>query len=67
MTIVKSEKVEIEIQKQVMDHASCKYMVLVKSENNNESKLKILTTDIEPIVKFSEDNGNTVIEKKISY
>ena len=39
-------------------------MILVKSENNNESKLKILTTNIEPIVKFSEDNGNTVIEKK---
>ena len=64
MTIAKSEKVEIEIQKQVMADAGCKYMVLVKSENNNESKLKILTTDIEPIVKFSEDNGNTVIEKK---
>ena len=64
MTIVKSEKVEIEIQNQVMDHAGCKYMVLVKSKNNNESNLKILTTNIEPIVKFSEDNGNTVIEKK---
>jgi hypothetical protein len=64
MTIIKSEKVEIEIQKQVMADAGCKYMVLVKSENNNESKLKTLTTNIEPIVKFSEDNGNTVIEKK---
>lgn len=64
MTIVKSKKVEIEIQKQVMADAACKYMILVKSENNNESKLKILTTNIEPIVKFSEDNGNTVIEKK---
>ena len=64
MTIVKSKKVEIEIQKQVMADVSCKYMVLVKSENNNESKLKILTTNIETIVKFYEDNGNTVIEKK---
>ena len=64
MTIVKSEKVEIEIQKQVMADAGCKYMVLVKSENNNKNKLKILTTDIEPIVKFSEDNGRIVIEKK---
>ena len=63
MTIVKSEKVEIEIQKQVMDHAGCKYMVLVKYENNNESKLKILTADIEPIVKFSEDNGRIVVVK----
>ena len=64
MAIVKSEKIEIEIQKQVMDHAGCKYMVLVKSENNSESKLKILTTDIEPIVKFSEDNGRIVVLKK---
>ena len=64
MTIVKSEKVEIEIQKQVMADAGCKYTVLVKSENNNETKLKILTTDIKPIFKFSEDNGRIVIEKK---
>ena len=64
MAIVKSEKVEIEIQKQVMADAGCKYMVLVKSENNNGTKLKILTTDIKPIFKFSEDNGRIVIEKK---
>ena len=64
MTIIKSEKVEIEIQKQVMADAGCKYMVLVKSENDNKNKLKILTTDIEPIVKFSEDNGRIVVVKK---
>ena len=64
MTIAKSEKVEIEIQKQVMADAGCKYMVLVKSENNNKNKLKILTTDIEPIIKFSEDNGRIVVVKK---
>ena len=64
MAIVKSEKIEIEIQKQVMADAGCKYMVLVKSENNNKNKLKILTTDIKPIFKFSEDNGRIVIEKK---
>ena len=64
MSIVKSEKIEIEIQKQVMADAGCKYMVLVKSENNNKNKLKILTTDIEPIVRFSEDNGRIVVVKK---
>ena len=64
MTIAKSEKVEIEIQKQVMADAGCKYMVLVKSENNNQNKLKILTTDVEPIVRFSEDNGRIVVVKK---
>jgi len=64
MTIVKSEKIEIEIQKQVMADAGCKYMVLVKSENNNKSKLKILTTNVEPVIKFSEDNGRIVVVKK---
>ena len=64
MAIVKSEKIEIEIQKQVMADAGCKYMVLVKSENNNKSKLKILTTNVEPIIKFSEDNGRIVVVKK---
>ena len=64
MAIVKSEKIEIEIQKQVMADAGCKYMVLVKSENNNQNKLKILTTDVEPIVRFSEDNGRIVVVKK---
>ncbi len=64
MAFVKSEKIEIEIQKQVMADAGCKYMVLVKSENNNQNKLKILTTDVEPIVRFSEDNGRIVVVKK---
>ena len=64
MTIVKSEKIEIEIQKQAMNYAGCKYMVLVKSENNNKSKLKILTTNVEPVIKFSEDNGRIVVVKK---
>lgn len=64
MAIVKSEKIEIEIQKQLMADAGCKYIVLVKSENNNKSKLKILTTNVEPIIKFSEDNGRIVMVKK---
>ena len=64
MTIVKSEKIEIEIQKQDMNDAGCRYMVLVKSENSNKSKLKILTTNIEPIIKYSEDNGRIVVVKK---
>ena len=63
MAIVKSEKIEIEIQKQLMADAGCKYIVLVKSENNNKSKLKILTTNVEPIIKFSEDNGHIVVIK----
>jgi hypothetical protein len=64
MTIVKSEKIEIEIQKQAMNDAGCRYMILVKSENNNKSKLKILTTNVEPVIKFSEDNGRIVVVKK---
>ena len=64
MAIVKSEKIEIEIQKQLMADAGYKYIVLVKSENNNKSKLKILTTNVEPVIKFSEDNGRIVVVKK---
>ena len=64
MAIVKSEKIEIEIQKQLMADAGCKYIILVKSENNNKSKLKILTTNVEPVIKFSEDNGRIVMVKK---
>ena len=60
MTIAKSEKVEIEIQKQVMADAGCKYMVLVKSENNNETKLKILTTDITESIIDKKNNIDSI-------
>ena len=38
-------------------------MAIVKSENDNKNKLKILTTDVEPIVRLSEDNGRIVVVK----
>ena len=61
MTITKAEKIEIEIQEQSMSGAGSKYMVLIKTENNNE--LKIITTNEKPHLKYTEDNGNIVLNK----
>ena len=64
MAIIKSKKLKIEIQKQLMKGAGSKYLVLLKSENKNKNNLKILTTNNEPIIKFTEDNGDIIVEKK---
>ena len=61
MAITKAEKIEIEIQKQSMIGAGAKYMILIKTENKNE--LKIITTNQKPHLKYTEDNGNIVLNK----
>ena len=61
MTITKAEKIEIEIQKQSMIGAGIKYMILIKTENKDE--LKIITTNQKPHLKYTEDNGNIVLNK----
>ena len=61
MAITKAEKIEIEIQEQSMIGAGTKYMVLIKTENKD--KLKIITTNQKPHLKYTEDNGNIVINK----
>ena len=61
MTILKAERIEIEIQEQSMSDAGSKYMVLIKTENNNE--LKIITTNTKPNLKYTEDNGNIILNK----
>ena len=61
MAITKAEKIEIEIQKQSMIGAGTKYMILIKTENKNE--LKIITTNQKPHLKYTEDNGNIVLNK----
>ena len=61
MTIIKAEKIEIEIQEQSMVGASSKYMILIKTENKDE--LKIITTNQKPHLKYTEDNGNIVLNK----
>ena len=61
MAITKAEKIEIEIQKQSMIGTSTKYMILIKTENKDE--LKIITTNQKPHLKYTEDNGNIVLNK----
>lgn len=61
MPITKAERIEIEIQEQSMPGAGSKYMVLIKTKNNDE--LKIITTNQKPHLKYTEDNGNIVLNK----
>jgi len=61
MAITKAEKIEIEIQKQSMIGAGTKYMILIKTENKDD--LKIITTNQKPHLKYTEDNGNIVLNK----
>ena len=61
MTITKAEKIEIEIQEQSMSSVGSKYMVLIKTENKDE--LTIITTNQKPHLKYTEDNGNIVLNK----
>ena len=61
MAITKAEKIEIEIQEQSMTGAGTKYMILIKIENKDE--LKIITTNQKPHLKYTEDNGNIVLNK----
>ena len=61
MSITKAERIEIEIQEQSMSGAGSRYMVLIKTESDNE--LKIITTNQKPHLKYTEDNGNIVLNK----
>ena len=61
MAITKAEKIEIEIQEQSMIGAGTKYMILIKTENKDE--LKIITTNQKPNLKYTQDNGNMVLNK----
>ena len=63
MTIINSEKIEIEIQEQKMEKPGAKYLVLIKTNNN---ELKIYSSNNKPNIKYTEDLGNIVKEKTIS-
>ena len=63
MTIINSENIEIEIQEQKMKKPGAKYLVLIKTNNN---ELKIYSSNNKPYVRHTEDLGNIVKEKTIS-
>ena len=60
MAIIKTDKIEIEIQKQTMDKPGSNYLILIKSEKANNNLLELFTSNKKPIIKFTEDNGNIV-------
>ena len=62
MTIINSKKIEIEIQEQKMKKPGAKYLVLIKTNNN---ELKIYSSNNNTYVKYTEDLGNIVKEKTI--
>ena len=64
MSIIESDKIDIEIQEQ-QEHAGCKYMVLVSFEGPNQSKeiAKVLLTNNKPHIKQTVDTGDAVINK----
>ena len=61
MSIIESDKIDIEIQEQ-QEHAGCKYMVLVSFEGPNQSKEidKVLLTNSKPHIRQTVDTGNVV-------
>ena len=58
MAIIKTDEIEIEIQKQTMDKPGSNYLILIKSDDTNNNLLKLFTSNKKPIIKFTEDNGN---------
>ena len=60
MAIIKTDEIEIEIQKQTMDKPGSNYLILIKSDDTNNNLLKLFTSNKKPIIKFTEDNGNIV-------
>ena len=51
MSIIKAEKLEIEIQEQKIKDAGCKYLILIRTKEKLQQKLKIITTNQKPIIK----------------
>ena len=67
MALIKAKKVEIEIQKQTLDKAASKYVVLLKYEPEDYISTEILSmvlTDEKPIVRQTIDQGDKIVDGK---
>ena len=65
MALIKAKKVEVEIQKQTLDKAECKYVVLLKYEPEDYISTEILSvvlTNEKPIVRQTIDEGDKIID-----
>ena len=65
MSIIESDKIDIEIQEQTDPDAGCKYLILVSFEGPNQSKeiAKVLMTNNKPHLRQTVDEGDIVVEK----
>ena len=65
MALIKAKKVEVEIQKQTLDKAECKYVVLLKYEPEDYISTEILSvvlTNEKPIVRQTIDKGDKIVD-----
>ena len=65
MALIRAKKVEVEIQKQTIAKADCKYMVLLKYEPEDYISTEILSvvlTDEKPIVRQTIDLGDKIVD-----
>ena len=60
MSIIKAEKLEIEIQEQRIKDVGCKYLILIRTKEKLQQKLKIITTNQKPIIKSTVAINNIV-------
>ena len=68
MSIIKADKVEIEIQEQTDPEAACQYMTVVSYQPEGLLSKEIITlllSDTKPIIKKTMDLGNRVVEKGV--
>ena len=65
MALIRAKKVEVEIQKQTIAKADCKYMVLLKYEPEDYISTEILSvvlTNEKPIVRQTIDYGDKIVD-----
>ena len=68
MSIIKADKVEIEIQEQTDPDAACQYMTVVSYQPEGLLSKEIITlllSDTKPFIKKTMDLGNRVVEKGV--
>ena len=67
MSVIKAEKVEIEIQEQTDPGAACQYMTVVSYQPEGLLSKEIITlvlTDTKPFIKKTIDLGNQIVRKE---
>ena len=67
MSIIKADKVEVEIQEQTDPDAACQYMCVVSYQPEgllSKEIITVLLSDLKPIIKKTIDLGNRVVAKE---